>query len=40
VGDHNTLQILTTKSTYRSLSAQQLSKRTVLCQYISNKYVL
>jgi len=30
VGDHDTLQILTTKSTYRSLSAQWLSERTVL----------
>ena len=30
VGDHDTLQILTTKSTYRSLSAQRLPERTVL----------
>jgi len=35
VGDHDTLQILTTKPTYRSLSAQQLSERTVHeCRFI------
>ena len=30
VGDHVTIQILTTKSTYRSLSAQRLPEHTVL----------
>ena len=31
VGDHDTLQILTTKSTYRSLSAQRLFRTHCVC---------